>query len=73
MWAQVALPEWSGIKAQGRTPFDCVAATYNDNDGICLLHGSGNDFEANSHLVPDMLNNHYEKGCIQSECWVVAC
>uniref|UniRef100_A0A914HE00 Apple domain-containing protein n=1 Tax=Globodera rostochiensis TaxID=31243 RepID=A0A914HE00_GLORO len=53
--------------AKGKTPFECLAATFDTVTGKCVLHGIGSLAEGSIHLVPDQSFSHYEKGCILSD------
>ncbi|KAL3074975.1 hypothetical protein niasHS_014420 [Heterodera schachtii] len=53
--------------ANGVTPFECLAATFDSMLAQCALHGIGSAADGSIHLVPDSAFSHYEKGCILTE------
>ncbi|KAL3110657.1 hypothetical protein niasHT_017535 [Heterodera trifolii] len=53
--------------ANGVTPFECLAATFDSMLAQCALHGIGSSADGSIHLVPDSAFSHYEKGCILTE------
>uniref|UniRef100_A0A1I8C0R8 Apple domain-containing protein n=1 Tax=Meloidogyne hapla TaxID=6305 RepID=A0A1I8C0R8_MELHA len=50
--------------AKGKTPFECLSATFDLMENKCLLYGPGSSADGSVRLIPNINSIHFEKGCI---------